>query len=145
MKPLKMIAQNDCVRTCIAALLDVSHVSEVPNFFENVTNPEDTDGWDRADAWLRKNHNLALFYFGAFADAGKPVQSVLDIMAEMNPGTYYMFAGNNERGQPHCVIALDNMIIHDPAWGSFGIRGPGPYGAYMIVTFIPMIVKAKSN
>lgn len=149
MRALKMLAAHnpamglyaDCVRTALACLLDCNTADEVPHFFENYAadDGDGSKGWDRADAWLRDAHKLALYFV---ASKGS-LSDVLEWSGTVNPDTYYLLCGQSSNGGNHCVIGLNDQIIHDPSWSNLGVVAPSAAGHFLIIVLIPAMLKVK--
>lgn len=107
---------GDCIRACIASILDRD---DVPHVFDG--RPP-LDAWKDLRAWLTtQNKIIAVF----------PVDDHAGFMRENNPGVPYILLHGTLRGD-HAVICRDGEIIHDPAWYRCGVAGPHSLGFYII-------------
>lgn len=115
MTPHKMIADNDCLRTCIASLLDLGPIA-VPNFMEDSAKPA-AEVWSDVRRWLR-TQGKSLWVMAYPGEAS--LDEVLSSVASVNPDMYYIvggFAGYSD----HVVIALNDKVVHDPSRFSPGL------------------------
>lgn len=126
---------GDCVRACIASVLE-THPSLIPHFFEN--NPDPDEAWKRIDHYLKRNHQLASFFVHVGNDVNG-MKGFMTTIATSNPDTYYILFGTS-RTQPHCVVCLNDKIVHDPSGA--GIFGPGDGHVWTAVLFISSKLKA---
>ena len=102
---------GDCVRTCLACLLD-KEPRDVPNLFKDV---EDTQlAWERTEEWLR-SEGYILFVLQIVG----PIESYFQWIKEFNPNILHILLGNN-----HAVIACNGKILHDPSWTGIGVQNP---------------------
>jgi hypothetical protein len=109
---------GDCHRTCVAMMLDLDR-DEVPHWTEeNWENVPITCELEKA--WL-KERGYAPLYLKIFAPT---VDEVLNWVGFQNPDQYYIFTGKSANGLAHCVIALGDTIVFDPAIDDSGIVGP---------------------
>lgn len=118
MTPHRMIANNDCLRTCIASLLDLGPIA-VPNFMEDPNLPTE-QVWANVRRWLA-TQGMSI-WFAAY-DGSIPLHDVLTTVAYTNPDCYYIVGGHAAYSQ-HVVIALNDKIVHDPSRLSPGLTGP---------------------
>ncbi len=108
---------GDCVRACIATMIDRD---DVPHVFDS--RPILTS-WSQIRGWLAVHgKSLAIF----------PVEEHGDFMRENNPGVPYILFCSAFRGGDHAVICKDGEVIHDPAWYRTAINGPHSMGCYVI-------------
>lgn len=119
---------GDCWRTCIACLLD-KQPSDVPHFVEG--RWDDAEEVKRRTAAYLRTQGLAHV---EFAFAGN-LDSVLAMMAAVNPGLYYLLGGQSKSDVGHSVICCDGAIVWDPSLDDVGIVGPMEDGYYW-VTFL---------
>ena len=122
---------GDCLRTCIACLVDAEQVSDVPHFAQ--ANPHDIDAlWLSVRHWLMDEHNMSLWFIPYGTDDW---QQVTETCASLNPAMRYMLQGSSDGGD-HIVICEGDRIIHDPAPGGGGLIGPGSNGVFMVVLIV---------
>lgn len=129
MTPYNMIEENDCVRTCIASLLDRPPAT-IPSF-----KHDDEDGpamWARVNLYLLE-HNLTTWF--TFFDGAATFDQVCTAVSMHNPGRYYILCGHGGYDD-HAVICLNDTIAHDPSRFSPGLTGPGSNGVWMVVTLV---------
>jgi len=117
---------GDCIRACIATILDRD---DVPHVFDNRIIKDgkvDQDlvilAWIELRAWLRTyKKTIALF----------PSDDHAESMRMNNEGIPYILLCGTFRGD-HCVICQDGNLIHDPGWYRSEITGPLSAGYYII-------------
>lgn len=125
---------GDCLRACVASLLNVD-TARVPHFFDNGATPEQAAG--AMDSYLQGVWHLAPFNIGF---QGDDLGMVLETMADVNPGIHYMLFGRNDAG-PHVCIYKDDKLIHDPGLaGQVGISHPCSSGIYIVMVFVPSVL-----
>lgn len=130
MTPHKMIADNDCLRTVIASLLDLGPIA-VPNFMENPNKPTD-EVWDHVRRWL-KTQGVSIWFMAYPGEVS--LDEVLLSVASINPDMYYI-VGGFAAYHDHVVIALNDKVIHDPSRFSPGLSGPTKSGFWMVATLV---------
>jgi hypothetical protein len=122
---------GDCLRASIASILNIEPVQTVPHFFEDGCSGE------VATARIREYvKTLGILPFVWHIDASVTQAEVLEFQAEVNPGVYYLLFGRDGNGGQHCVVCLDNKIIHNTAWHSTGLPSPDPVAGWGIMTFV---------
>lgn len=121
---------GDCLRTCIASLLDYQRLLDVPHFAEG--DPEPYVMWQGVRNWLMDEHNASL-WFTPYA-ANDPAE-VMEAVASLNPGMFYMLQGAAPAGD-HIVICKGDQLWHDPSRMGGGLVGPGSNGVFMVVTIV---------
>lgn len=103
---------GDCIRACIASILDMD--------CENVPHLVDVNGYFQLDemrAWLADlGYGLAYMLFDGETSRDEMLQS----WGIMNPGIHAMLMAQTASGGDHAVIVYGDKIVHDPAW----IRSP---------------------
>lgn len=102
---------GDCMRACIASLLEVS-LEQVPHFYR--------DGDEYFDFYLNQflaENGLSAVSFNYFdiTHAPKAVNGVTNI--------YYIVSGQTSRGTYHAVIGCNGEIVHDPHPSKTGLIG----------------------
>ena len=122
---------GDCLRTCIACLIDAPSVESVPHFaalhYGNVN-----EMWRQVRLWLMDEHNLSLWFVPYATDDW---QQVTETCNALNPGMFYMLQGMSPGGD-HIVICQGDRIVHDPSQGGGGLIGPGSTGVFMVVLLV---------
>ena len=104
---------GDCLRACIASILDIDDVHDVPHFFSDGCKAH--VGYERLRSWLAVR-NLAPFYVAFPAEC--TLSEVLNIVGgDINQGIRYLLFGRvSENSENHVVVCCGNDIEHDPAW-----------------------------
>lgn len=120
------VTPGDCWRTVIGCLLD-KPPQQMPHFVEIAGWQNNAECTRITKQWL-KDHG---YYYFEVAMAAE-LQAVLDYMAAVNPGMYYILGGNSKNGTGHSVICLDDKIVHDPGIDDPGIVAPMDDGYYWI-------------
>lgn len=125
---------GDCLRACIASLLNVENVLDVPHFAH--------DGRiDLVDDRLREHlalHrlNMALHAFGNSTS----FDEVLEITGKVNPGIPYLLFCNNGEGD-HAIIIRDGAVFHDPSWFRVGPYKPLEQNGYWVLGVLTPIIE----
>lgn len=132
MIPYKMLVTDrftpgDCLRTCIASLLELEP-GLVPHFAAD--GDPGPSSWQRARDWLAPQ-GLAI-WFTAFPGSAS-LDEVLTSVGAINPDTFYMVGGWGGYGD-HIVIAVNDHIVHDPARGGGGLIRAGSNGYWLIAS-----------
>ena len=113
--------RGDCMRACIATLLQEDPVS-MPHFVDTLDHPN----------WiLNLNRFLAernLFYVQA------PHQRMFWHSAAGD--VYHLLVGKTVRETTHAVVALNGKIIHDPHPSRAGFKYPGDYNENLEAGFL---------
>jgi hypothetical protein len=109
---------GDCMRTCVACLLDRDPES-VPNWFDPQSRYKPPAGetfepWRDMEEWLSDAGYLLLK-----VDVAGELSHVLLYMEQQNPSVLFILAGDG-----HAVIACGGKILHDPSWLSLGVKEP---------------------
>lgn len=117
---------GDCVRACVATILDLD-AEDVPHFYHD--NPTGEVGMERMREWLA-GRGLAPFVTGLPPD---PLSEILEHMGEFNPGVPYMLYGSTADGGDHVVVGIGGKIVHNPAWYGCSITGPSSAGHWQVV------------
>lgn len=122
MKPAICNERNDCVRACIASLLEME-TEQLPNFF---AQPE--IGQYEMQRWLALRGLIA-------AVIALPGEWSFDTMGEFMrthyADTHYMLwckSGDDD----HSVICINARMVHNPAWYKCGIDGPHSSGVWIV-------------
>ena len=122
-----MIADRDCMRTCIASILELAPIA-IPDFMDK--NPDDP--WPHVQRWLASQGLIA--WFTPF-DGSASLEQVLGSINNINPGVYYLIGGRGAY-EDHMVVALGDKIVHDPSRLSPGLTGPASNGFWLVVTLV---------
>lgn len=108
---------GDCIRACLATMLDRD---DVPHVFDGRENEQ---SWYDLRAWL-KSIKRTLF----IADLA---ENPFEFMGQNNPDIPYMLfcsSGNCD----HAVVCEGNKVIHNPAWYKQKIDGPHSLGVWIV-------------
>lgn len=117
---------GDCLRACIASMLDMECV-DVPNFVDG--------GVDAGTAFHNLREWLVPLRLTPFivAFAGEiATDDLLNMMGILNPtSTYILFGSTRREGEgDHCVVCVGGEIVHNPAWHQNNIIGPLSNGTW---------------
>ena len=105
MKPVMQSETDDCLRACVASVLDL-HPGEVPHFVAE----SGLDSWSAVLSWLgERGMDLEIHY-------------------DKDPGCVCIAAGNGPRGRRHAVVWM-NGLLHDPHSSGAGLDGKPDYYA----------------
>lgn len=108
---------GDCLRACIASLLEVPRAL-VPHF--NIDGAHGPELWQRINSWLHNEHSLLMFGVGWTGDI--ELDTIVEVVSNNNPGIHFMVIGALSDGTPHCCIYRDGEMVHDPAtWQTGGL------------------------
>lgn len=114
---------GDCVRACIASMLDIADPDTVPHFYHD--GCDGTVGLRRINEYLKP---LGLVHFSVNYDGDL---AHTDIMALIDPAVIYMLYGSDGEGD-HVVICRGGKVIHNPAWFPRPMAGPGSHGYWTV-------------
>lgn len=117
---------GDCVRACVASLLDLPAES-VPHFAGIAKTGDEMLTYMRV--WLMTQGYAP--FIGHF-DGDASVSEILQQQAMVNPGCYFMLFGRVEGGD-HVVICRNDKIVHDPNWYRTAMTGPGSTGVWIVM------------
>lgn len=102
---------GDCLRACIASLLELK-ASDVPHFTQQQIESAKLDVWAIVDDWLAQR-GLALVIV-KISGAPEP---------QIPRGVHYIGIGPSPRGMvQHAVIYSDGAMVHDPHPSRAGIE-----------------------
>lgn len=122
---------GDCLRACVAALLDLD-AEAVPHFFHD--GCDGTTGIERMRVFLRSNGMLPSWWT---LPASVTLDQILDHMRVTNRDNYYLLFGSNRFENDHVVIGHGGVIAHDPGWyRSPLVRGPSG-DDWKVCIFVP--------
>lgn len=100
---------GDCIRACIATLIDRD---DVPHPFSTAENT--VAAWGVMRSYLAQHgKNIAIF----------AIDEHFQFMKETNPGVAYMMMHETHRGA-HAVVCQDGAVLFDPAFYRSEIVGP---------------------
>lgn len=108
----------DCVRACVATMIDRD---DVPHVFDGRAFDK---AWQDLRIWLRIMYGKTLSIF--------PTEDHAEFMKENNPGTAYMLLCSASSGGDHAIICRDGARIHDPAWYKSAEYKQHSLGCYFI-------------
>lgn len=118
---------GDCLRACVASVLDLSS-SDVPHFFHDNCDAE--TGTGRMRDYL-KSQGFAAF-FTAYPD-DMSFDDLVTNTGVMNPGAVYLVFGDTNGGA-HVVVCQDGEVIHNPDLiQSIMRRASGPHWFVMVI------------
>ena len=123
---------GDCYRTALGCLLHIPP-EEVPHFCDfSVYSDEEWAG--HRDRWLAERGlgRVIINYVGS------EVEEILHYFEEINPGCYYLLAGNTADAVPHVVICQGGQVIHNPNRYDVPIVAPLEEGNYEITLLVPL-------
>lgn len=112
------ISYGDCVRACVASLLDIEPPL-VPHFFD--AGQDGVEGVASMREYL-KSQGLGVAFFAI--DGSMSREDVGEFMKANNPNMYYILYGQLQSGGAHAVIGLNDNIVHNPHWLSEKLVGP---------------------
>jgi hypothetical protein len=118
---------GDCMRACVATIMDVADGDEVPHFYHD--NCDGETGTQRLREWLRPQ---GLSSFIAHYDGSISLTALLSLMAIVNAETVYILFGRTTGGD-HVVVCKGGKVIHDPIWYPSTLIGPGSLGIWSIM------------
>lgn len=108
---------GDCVRACIASMLDMKP-EDVPHFWDN--DATTVDAMEAMRQWLAP---LGLApYIVSYPPV--PVRELLAAVGSDNPTSRYLLFGTTGDGGGHCVVARGGEIEWNPAWAGGQIVTP---------------------
>lgn len=108
---------GDCLRACIASLLNADEVSDVPHFLRHGDQ-------ERSDKELKEfllSRGYRPFVIGIPTSVA--LDSIFFMMKECNTDIEYMLFCTCGGGD-HVVICKNDQMIHNPAWDNASIEGP---------------------
>ena len=117
---------GDCLRACVASLLDVARPEDVPHFYEDNCSGE--EGMARVATYLA---TVGYVPFYTVYDGGNTLDGLLAFLGEQNPTAHYILFGGTIEGGDHVVIGYGGKIVHNPAWYGSSIVGPGSTGVWV--------------
>lgn len=121
---------GDCVRTCLASILDLER-DTVPNFAEE--HWENAVGFRAAmHEWLT-TQGLRMIELPYQGEAGLGL--LLDHLNMVAPDMNVLLSGCSKNGTNHMVIARNGEIVWDTSIDASGIVGPCDDG-YFWITFL---------
>lgn len=119
---------GDCLRACIATVMDVANPDQVPHFHHD--GPSGPVAMQRVRDWLHPQG----YSFTGFAMPGDvAVSDVLAWMGEQNPETTWLLMGSTGAdGGDHVNVCQGGRVVHDPAWIPTSIKTVGSSGFWEI-------------
>ena len=114
---------GDCLRACVASLLDMETLS-VPHFVHDGCAPEMT--FQRLREWL-VGRGLVPMMSGY--PASETPDELLHFMGETNPCVHYILLSAN-----HAVVCYGDKIVHDPAWVKSPLTPPTDMWITLVLT-----------
>jgi hypothetical protein len=111
---------GDCMRACIASLLDLP-IIDVPHFFEGGCESRVFD--QRVAAFLSTHGLMEIQLDPSYARY---------VMRQRRQPCYHLMYGDTERGTYHAVVGLSGKMVHDPHPSKAGIIENGN----MLIAFL---------
>lgn len=117
---------GDCLRACIASLLDLEDKPEsVPHFAHDNAHPEIVR--QRMDEYL-STYDLCSWWTSYPPDVPRE-----ELLSALGNGVHYMLFGETASGGDHVVICKDGAVVHDPAWYPTSLVRGGKHGCWSVV------------
>lgn len=120
---------GDCVRACVASLLNVEDPLSVPHFFHD-NDPH--VGMARIVEWLEPQGLLPFYIAYPPSDT---LEDVLHITGTNNPSVYHILFGGTDDGGDHVVICQNGKVVHNPGVGSI-ITKPTSSNMWIIMVIV---------
>lgn len=117
--------RGDCMRACIATIINAPDPAKMPNFIEEINHPEE---FGPAIKEYLKTMGLTLFQ-GELAAAS--TIEALEHWDAYAPDVPAILMGTSRKGFNHAVVIDKGLIFNDPS--DAGIVGPLPSGNYHVV------------
>lgn len=117
MIPNNCEAPSDCIRACVASIIERT---DVPNFCSEDGKVYD---WAALRGYL-KQHGFSIFLV---AEPELPFAQY----ALSNPDEHYILMADFD-GIDHAVVCKADKIVHDPAWQYHPLTGPHSIGVYIV-------------
>lgn len=114
---------GDCVRACIASILDIADPDTVPHFYHDGCDAE--TGIKRINAYLKP---LGLIHFAVNFDGSATMD---DVLSAIYPAATLMLYGNDGGGD-HVVVCQGGKVVHNPAWFPKRMVGAGSHGFWTV-------------
>lgn len=121
---------GDCLRACVASILELDS-NDVPHFLHDNCNTETMI--ERMKEFLKPRSLKPFWLF--FDGESVEMQDVLNHMAKINSGIYYMLYGATESGD-HVVIAHNDKIVHNPSWINAPFVKCNSNGFWSVMVFV---------
>lgn len=126
---------GDCLRACVASLLDIERIEDVPHFMHD---GDDFQGDYRFKVFLRGRgfRPLVMAMPGA-----TPIAEIFGMMASVNTDIPYLLFCQCGGGD-HVVICENDKMMHNPAWVKSPIDGPVVHddnSLWVIMVLVKMI------
>lgn len=119
---------GDCLRACIASLLDMEADPEVvPHFAYDGADAEVVN--ERLRVYLA---TLGLAPWWSHYDPALSVGEVLSTFTNAR-GPHFLLFGRTASGGDHVIVCRDGMVAHDPAWWREPLVQAGSHGAWTIM------------
>lgn len=126
---------GDCLRACVASILDIHDIRDVPHFFWD--NCEAPIGHERLINYLAERDSpLMPFYMGVSGELS--VQDVLNVIgAGVNEDACYILVGRvDDLSNNHAVVCRGTEIVHDPSWTPGAIDLPPDDSDWQVIFLI---------
>lgn len=117
---------GDCIRACIATVLDAD-AEAVPHFAHD--NPSPDVLMQRIRDYLRPNgHTIFITQYPPV-----PLDELLTVQATVNPDAVYLLFGGVDGGGDHVVVCRGGAVVHNPAWYHCSIVQPASHGMWQVL------------
>lgn len=124
---------GDCLRACIASILNISNTDDVPHFYRD---GDDERGQTELREFLAsRDRPMRPFYMAMPATTS--LADIFTMMTGVNPDIEYLLFCTCDSGD-HVVICCNNKVIHDPAWFKAAISGASSNGFWIIAVLVPI-------
>lgn len=120
---------GDCLRACIASMLNVDNINNVPHFLRD----GDQERSDKEIKEFLLSHGLRPFVI-AFPGS-VALGDIFNVMNECNTDIEYMLFCTCGGGD-HVVICKNDKMIHNPSWDNCAITGPLSDGGWAILVMV---------
>jgi hypothetical protein len=124
MIPVVCLTKDDCVRACIASILEID-AADVPHFYDQ----EDTVACQlRMQEWLRER---GLIIAIVPLPGSMTQDEMFQYMSDNYTFHYFMLWCNSGDGD-HAVVGINDKMAHNPAWYRSPIDGPHSSGFWIV-------------
>lgn len=125
MRPANCLRNDDCVRACVASILELE-TEDLPNWFDDVDG-DHAEQQRNMQEWLASRGYIA-------AIIGLPgswhYDEMFNYMRHRYSDKYYMLWCNSNGD--HAVVCQNDAVVHNPAWYKSPIDGPHSSGHWII-------------
>lgn len=121
---------GDCVRACVATLLDIADGDKVPHFYH------DNDAEAGHARMVEYLATQGLTPYIAHLPGTLSLDDVLTNHGDFNPTAHYILFGGLDGGGDHAVVCKGGAVVHNPAWVPCSLRGPLSIGVWQILLLV---------